>query len=107
MDFMIKEQNFNEALHEHDDFKSKMSDILEKIHNINNKLLESEWKGQSRNEFSAYFDILVQYHEQVCGTSSVTNNPVEKMGEALKELSDRSESFCDESQYYKLLRDRL
>lgn len=95
---------------------TQMEGSFQLSQNLLNALKDNEnWKGQFRNEFIAFYHLLLQYHGQLCGktaqaigdqgTVSAEMNPIQKMQSAVEELLDNINQLPESSENYKALKD--
>ena len=95
---------------------TSMIDAFEQSQQLLSKLNNNEtWRGEFRNQFIAFYNLLLQYHGQLCGktaksigeckTASAEMDPIKKIYDAVEKLVDDIKELPNNSEGYRELKE--
>jgi len=102
--FMCSEQDIAELRTYTIDIKNVLRDTYIAGNRFFNTVKISEdWKGEQKNAFVGFMDLVMQYHGRLNGEHGVGNNPTEQAEQTLTEFLNEFNTFYLNSSAYKEL----
>ncbi|WP_150284635.1 hypothetical protein [Rummeliibacillus sp. TYF-LIM-RU47] len=85
-DVEINGSQLNEAIAQAKVIKRALYDAKASAEGFSSTISGSEWSGRAKDEFSAFLDIIIQYHDDICGAAQKNLESLEKLKKHMDEL---------------------
>lgn len=87
-DVKINGSNLNKAIEQAKIIQRSLKDANASAEGFSSTLRDSQWAGRAKDEFQAFIDIIIQYHNDICSASDQHVEALENLKKDMKALKN-------------------
>ena len=86
----ITGSRLNEAIEQANIIKRSLYDAKASAEGFSSTLSGSQWSGRSKDEFQAFLDIIIQYHDDICTAADQNVEALENLKKDMDKLMNEA-----------------